>query len=66
LESTRLAEREIAAGRLVAPLAGRSEDIRYTGHYLVFPPSSQRREPLKVFARWLVGELSIALSCHLE
>jgi DNA-binding transcriptional LysR family regulator len=66
LESTRLAEREIAAGRLVAPLAGRSEDIRYTGHYLVFPPSSQRREPLKVFARWLALELSIALACPLE
>jgi len=38
LESTLLAEREIARGRLIAPLAGRAQDIRYVGHHLVFPP----------------------------
>ena len=31
LESTLLAERELASGRLVAPLAGRANDIRYVG-----------------------------------
>src|SRR5438874_584145 len=33
LESTLLAEREMASGRLVAPLARRSESIRYIGHH---------------------------------
>src|SRR3979409_1547850 len=37
LESTRLAEREIADGRLGAPLAGRASDVNYVGHRLVFP-----------------------------
>src|ERR1700755_3465896 len=32
LESTRLAEREIAAGKLVGPLAGRSVDVCLVGH----------------------------------
>lgn len=66
LESTRLAEREMTIGRLVAPLAGRSVDIHYTGHHLVFPPSSRRREPLRIFARWLARELSVSLSSELE
>ena len=61
LESTRLAERELASGRLVAPLAGKAEDLRYTGHHLVFPTAARRRAPLQVFARWLAGELAIAL-----
>lgn len=61
LESTRLAEREIASGRLVAPLAGRATDLRYVGHHLVFPAASRRRAPLRVFARWLTEELEISL-----
>ena len=65
LESTRLAEREMSAGRLVAPLAGRSEDIRYVGHHLVYPPSGRRCLPLKIFAHWLAGELSVAPSSDL-
>ena len=66
LESTRLAEREIATGRLVAPLAGRSKDVHYTGHHLVFPPSTRRSLPLRIFARWLAEELSIQLNSELE
>ncbi|MGU3469042.1 LysR substrate-binding domain-containing protein [Methylobacterium sp. C33D] len=62
LESTRLAEREVAAGRLVAPLAGRSQDISYVGHHFVCPADARRRAPLRVFARWLAEELGIALS----
>ena len=61
LESTRLAERELASGRLVAPLAGRAVDLRYVGHHFVFPAASRRRAPLRVFARWLAEELSIPL-----
>ena len=41
LESLRLAERELASGRLVQPLAGRARDMRYAGHCLVFPPSKE-------------------------
>lgn len=65
LESTRLAEREIAAGRLVAPLAGRAEDIGYVGHHFVCPADARRRAPLRVFARWLAQELAIELATEL-
>ena len=59
LESTLLAEREILRGRLVAPLAGRSQDIRYVGHHLVYPPPFERRVQLRVFAQWLARELEL-------
>ena len=65
LESTLLAEREIAAGRLVAPLAGRARDVHYTGHHLVFPAAARRRVPLRIFARWLGEELGVPLSPEL-
>jgi len=45
LESTLLAEREIGRGRLVAPLAGRAQDIRYVGHHLVYPPPFRATNP---------------------
>jgi LysR family transcriptional regulator, glycine cleavage system transcriptional activator len=60
LESTRLAEREIATGKLVAPLAGRSIDIRYVGHYLVFPRASRPRRSVRAFTAWVTSELSEA------
>jgi len=62
LESTLLAGREIARGRLVAPLAGRAKDIRYVGHHLVYPRPFERRPPLRIFANWLARELSIQLT----
>lgn len=37
LESTRLAEREIADGRLIPILENASKDVCYVGLYLVFP-----------------------------
>ena len=58
LESTRLAEREIATGKLVAPLEGRSVDVRYVGHYLVFPRASRQRRAVRAFAEWITSELS--------
>jgi LysR family transcriptional regulator, glycine cleavage system transcriptional activator len=60
LESTLLAEREIKTGRLIAPLAGRSIDIRYVGHHLVFPRASRQRHPVRAFAEWIAAELSLA------
>ncbi|MEH3146723.1 MAG: LysR substrate-binding domain-containing protein [Methylobacterium frigidaeris] len=62
LESTLLAEAEIASGRLVAPLAGRSQDVTYVGHHLVFPAATRRRAPLRLFAGWLAGELQVELN----
>ena len=59
LESTRLAEREISSGRLVRPLAGLAEDVRYVGHHLVFPRSARQRHPLRLFTKWLGGELGL-------
>ena len=61
LESTRLAEREIAAGRLVRPLAGLAEDVRYVGHHLVFPRSTRRRHGLRLFIAWLGAELGLGI-----
>jgi LysR family glycine cleavage system transcriptional activator len=59
LESTRLAERELASGRLVRPLAGRAEDVRYVAHHLVFPRTAGRRHTLRLFAKWLSTELGL-------
>ena len=60
LESTRLAESEIASGRLVPVLAGQSMDVRYVGHYLVFPRVAVRRQTLRAFIDWLTQELGLA------
>lgn len=57
LESTLLAEREIAAGRLVAPLAGRAVDIGYVGHHLVFPSVNRQRRIVRLFIAWLQDNL---------
>jgi LysR family glycine cleavage system transcriptional activator len=62
LESLRLAEREITAGRLVRPLAGRAEDVRYVGHYLVFPRSARQRHTLRLFTAWLSAELGLEVA----
>jgi LysR family transcriptional regulator, glycine cleavage system transcriptional activator len=59
LESTLLAEREIGSGRLVAPLAGRSESIRYVGHHLVSPKGPHQRRTLRLFTEWLARELKL-------
>jgi LysR family transcriptional regulator, glycine cleavage system transcriptional activator len=58
LESTLLAEREIESGKLIAPLTGRSTDVRYIGHHLVFPRASRQRRPVRAFADWIISELS--------
>ena len=59
LESTRLAERELAAGRLVAPLLETGRNIRYVGHYLICSPTALRRRQVVVFAKWLCAELGV-------
>ena len=65
LESTRLAEREITSGRLVRPLAGLAEDVRYIGHHLVFPRSARQRHSLRLFMTWLGMELGLQIEAIL-
>lgn len=57
LESTRLAEREIASGRLVAPLLQSAQNLRYVGHHLVFPKAGAERRTVRVFTDWLLAAL---------
>lgn len=57
LESTRLAQREIAEGRLVAPLPGNV--IRETLHSLVYPLIHAERPIIKAFEAWLLDELQL-------
>lgn len=59
LESMRLAERELASGRLVRPLQGVCEDVVYTGHWLVFPRAKRYSRPIITFASWLAKELGL-------
>jgi LysR family transcriptional regulator, glycine cleavage system transcriptional activator len=56
LESTLLAEREILSGALVAPLVESAENIKYTGHHIVFPRTSARRRVVRLFTGWLARE----------
>ena len=62
LESTLLAEREIASGRLVRPLAGMCEDVVYTGHWLVFPRSRRYARSMVLFLEGLTRELGLEIS----
>lgn len=61
LESTRLAERELASGRLVRPLRDVCEDVVYTGHWLVFPRPLRYAPSLVLFTGWLAKELGVEL-----
>ena len=62
LESTRLAEKEIASGQLVRILSGQAVDVRYIGHFLVFPRLAVRRQTLQFFVKWLTRELGLDVS----
>jgi hypothetical protein len=43
---------------LVAPLAGRSVDVRYVGHHLAFPRAGRQRRALRTFVDWITSELA--------
>jgi DNA-binding transcriptional LysR family regulator len=62
LESTLLAERELASGRLVRPLKDVCEDVIYTGHWLVFPRPMRYSRSLVLFLGWLAKELGLELN----
>ena len=59
LESTRLAEKEIANGLLIPILSGRARDVQYIGHFFVFPRLAIRRQPLQLFRNWITRELQL-------
>ncbi len=59
LESLRLAERELSAGRLVQPLAGLANDVRYVGHWLVFPRAKEELPELRQFVAWVRQQLRL-------
>lgn len=61
LESTRLAERELADGRLVRPLEGRCKDIRYRGHHLVYSRAMHNQKSIRLFREWLLDEMGLQL-----
>jgi LysR family transcriptional regulator, glycine cleavage system transcriptional activator len=65
LESTRLAEREIDSGILVPALGPKAVDIRYIGHYLVFPRLALRRQTLQIFLHWISRELKLEMETSL-
>lgn len=62
LESTRLAERELSSGKLVAPLLGRARDQNYVGHYLVCPPHARHRRSVRTFTKWITKEMGLGVA----
>jgi LysR family transcriptional regulator, glycine cleavage system transcriptional activator len=58
LESTLLAERELRDGRLVIPLLGRSVDVTYVGHHIVYPRATHQRRLVREFVAWMRGEFA--------
>lgn len=61
IDSRRLAERELAAGTLVAPFAGISKDLILNLHSLAVPANIKSRRALRKFVAWLAGELGIEI-----
>lgn len=55
LESTLLAERELASGKLVSPLRMTSNSVRYVGHYLVHPRRHRQHENVTRFKNCCSG-----------
>lgn len=59
LDSTRLAERELASGRLVRPLAAVSKSPTESDHYLTYPRRNADRPIVIAFTTWLLSELAL-------
>jgi len=60
LESTLLAEIELKKGNLISPLIETSQEIRYIGHYLVYPKRLHYHSAFEIFKDWLLNQLGIA------
>lgn len=59
LESTLLAQRELAEGKLVMPLRGKTQDIVASNHTLVFPITAKTKRPLRSFVSWMGDALGL-------
>ncbi|MGF6770384.1 LysR family glycine cleavage system transcriptional activator [Paraburkholderia sp. GAS199] len=59
LESTLLADRELKNGTLATPLLGRTREVPYIGHYLVYPKRYHHHLAFDIFKSWLLKELEI-------
>lgn len=57
LDSTRLAERELASGRLVTPLADIARPLTEANHVLTYPQRNAQRPIVVAFTKWLLAEL---------
>ena len=55
LESTTIAERHLADGRL-RPVFGLDQAIKIKGHFVVYPARHARRAPVEAFLAWIHGE----------
>lgn len=58
LESVRLAQPELNAGRLIAPFLTTANNISYVGHHLAYPNGGSGRQLARRFCDWLLDELS--------
>jgi DNA-binding transcriptional LysR family regulator len=58
LESTLLANRELAQRRLIAPLAGSAQNLTYVGHHFVYPRARQGSVLIENFLAWILQELA--------
>lgn len=56
VESTLLAAKELASGRLVAPLRDLTHPVGHVGHYLVHPKRHRQQEAFERFRDWLLAE----------
>ena len=59
LESTLLADRELKKGILASPLLGRTREVPYIGHYLVYPKRLHYHQAFDTFKTWLLKELGV-------
>jgi DNA-binding transcriptional LysR family regulator len=58
LEAVKLAERELASGRLVQPFAGRAVALTEANHFLTYPQRNEARPVVSAFRDWLLAALS--------
>ncbi len=57
LESNLLGDRELKAGTLVNPLAGKMNEVKYVGHHLVYPKRLHHHAAFEAFKSWLLGAM---------
>lgn len=59
LESNLLGDRELRAGKLVCPLQGKTKEVNYVGHHLMYPKRLHRHAASESFKTWLLKSLSL-------